>query len=72
MLANSASVDTTMFDSDNPVDMFRCAVVTLTTQGNVENYMKPIVARLKNGITDMNVLNEMIDILYNHVSTETM
>jgi hypothetical protein len=54
-------------ESDDPVEMFRDAVVTLTTKGNVEEYMRPITAKLKNGITDMAVLNEMIDILFDHV-----
>ena len=55
-------------DSDNPVTMFREAVVTLTTKGNVEEYMKPIVGQLKNGLTDMAIITEMINILYDHVS----
>lgn len=55
-------------DTDDPVEMFRNAVITLTTKGNVEEYMKPIIGRLKNGINDMAVLNEMIDILFDHVS----
>lgn len=48
--------------------MFRDAVITLTTKGNVEEYIKPIIARLKNGINDMAVLNDMIDTLFDHVS----
>lgn len=59
-------------ESDNPVEMFRDAVITLTTKGNVEEYMRPIIAKLKNGITDMAVLNEMIDILFDHVCNCTV
>lgn len=70
-LAGSAQPDLSMTDTDDPLDMFRSAVVTLTTKGNVENYMKPIIARLKNGVTDIAVLNEMIDILFDHSITET-
>lgn len=58
-------------DSDDPVAMFRNAVITLTTKGNVEEYMKPIIAKLKNGINDMAILNEMIDILFEHSLKET-
>lgn len=56
---------------DDPVEMFRKAVITLTTKGNVEEYMKPIVAKLKNGVNDMAVLNEMINILFEHSIQET-
>lgn len=56
--------------TDNPVDMFRNAVITLTTKGNVEEYIKPIVDILKRGVTDMAVLNEIIEILYEHSINE--
>lgn len=56
----------TVSSLESPVDMFKMAVITLTKKGNVEEYMKPIVAKLKNGITDMTVLYEMIDILFDH------
>ncbi|KAL4235618.1 Polyadenylate-binding protein-interacting protein 1 [Mactra antiquata] len=58
-------------DTDNPVDMFRDAVIILTTKGNVEEYIRPIIARLKNGINDMAILNELIDTLFNHSIQET-
>lgn len=58
-------------NSSDSVAMFRDAVITLTTKGNVEEYMKPIITKLKNGITDMAVLNEMIDILFEHSLQET-
>lgn len=64
--------DFDMCDSDDPVEMFRSAVITLTTKGNVENYMKPIIAKLKNGNHDVAVINEMIDILFNHVSKSVL
>merc|ERR1712226_920892 len=51
--------------------MFREAVVTLTTKGNVEEYMKPIVSRLRSGLTDMAIITDMINILYDHSVNET-
>lgn len=58
-------------NTDDPVDMFRSAVITLTTQGNVEEYMRPIINKLKGGITDLAVLHQLIDILYEHSINET-
>ena len=66
-IPNSGSSGVTTFNTDDPVDMFRNAVITLTTKGNVEQYMKPIIAKLKSGVTDMAVLNQIIDILFDHV-----
>jgi len=57
-----------MDDTDDPIEMFRSAVITLTTKGNVENYMKPIIAKLKHGANDISVLNDLIDVLYDQVS----
>ena len=64
----STNSGVTTSGTDNPVDMFRNAVITLTTKGNVEEYIKPIVDILKRGVTDMAVLNEIIEVLYDHVS----
>lgn len=66
-LTSTAQPDFDMCDSDDPLDMFRSAVATLTTKGNVESYMKPIVAKLKNGNYDIAVIDEMVDILFSHV-----
>lgn len=66
--SNNSGVTTS--GTDNPVDMFRNAVITLTTKGNVEEYMKPIVDNLKRGVTDMAVLNEIIEILFEHSINE--
>ena len=63
----STNSGVTTSGTDNPVDMFRNAVITLTTKGNVEEYIKPIVDILKRGVTDMAVLNEIIEVLYDHV-----
>jgi len=57
-----------MPETDDPVELFRSAVVTLTTKGNVEEYIRPIIYQLNNGNNDMEVLNQLIDILFNHVS----
>ncbi|KAH3849177.1 polyadenylate-binding protein-interacting protein 1-like [Dreissena polymorpha] len=57
--------------TDDPVELFRSAVVTLTTKGNVEEYMRPIIGRLKNGVSDKAILNQMIDILFDHNLAET-
>lgn len=62
----STNSGVTTSGTDNPVDMFRNAVITLTTKGNVEEYIRPIVDILKRGVNDMAVLNEIIEILYDH------
>lgn len=67
-IPSSNSSGVTIYNTDNPIDMFKNAVITLSTKGNVEEYMKPIINKLKGGITDMAILNEIIDILYDHVS----
>ena len=64
----STNSGVTMSGTDSPVDMFRNAVITLTTKGNVEEYIRPIIDILKRGVNDMAVLNEIIEILYEHVS----
>ncbi|XP_052778175.1 polyadenylate-binding protein-interacting protein 1-like [Mya arenaria] len=69
-LASQAQTNLCMPQTDDPVELFRIAVITLTTKGNVEEYIKPIVAKLNKGINDMAVLQKMIDILFNHSLSE--
>lgn len=57
---------------DSPADMFKNAVFELTSNpGPMEEYLKPIVDTLKRGVTDIAVLNEIIETLFEQSVSES-